>query len=73
MQPSYTQHVFLNKVLINVFADVGEPSLCCVERNASEDVINLHFIFRDSGSFVLSLHQETLQLLVMDFLFEFLF
>lgn len=32
------------------------------------NVINLHFVFRDSGSFVLSLCQETPLLLMIDFL-----
>lgn len=46
----------------------GRLSLCCMERAAGEDIINLHFVFRDSDSFELSLCQETPLLLMIDFL-----
>lgn len=64
-----TPHFSLNEALIMPLVMRRSPSLCCMERAAGEDTINLHIFCRDVGLLVLWLCQKTPLLFGIDFLF----
>lgn len=64
-----TPHFSLNEALIMPLVMRRSPSLCCMERAAGEDAINLHIFCRDVGLLVLWLCQKTPLLFGIDFLF----